>query len=501
MEFLRQYLVGRKASLDVRTLLLFGLQVASALEYLHGQQFVHRDLVKLSDFGLSRALDYDAVYTASRGKLPIKWMAPESINFREFSMASDVWMFGVCCWEIMSWGQKPWTTVSNADVIGEIEAGKRPPCPEACPPALYGYLEKHIWAQQPPKRPLMNEVSQILRDVLEQLKRRVHPEQIRVVRPIQNIPTAPLGDDDENLNRVLRSLALDEETPNGNIPPIHNVSASQLNCVRRAAESIAENVGKLENTYSQQMKHEDFVHGIKEITTRMRIKSSARKLFFVRHGERIDNVDAGWRATAERWDDPYLSQRGHKQASEVGAHLGRLDDRIDHVFTSPFTRCIQTMNGLLSGLDNIPEIHVEPGMGESLNACADPPGRPAIGEIEKMCPFRVDTEHGGDEGCADRVGATVRAILRRYPKGNLLFVSHGSPVASVHQAFIGQWNYVGQCTVGEVIETDGHFEVVRWGDSGHLSDRTNLRDVQSRDKRDQPRAKPLFESRQIPQPV
>ncbi|CAJ0564405.1 unnamed protein product, partial [Mesorhabditis spiculigera] len=328
MEFLRQYLVGRKASLDVRTLLLFGSQVASALEYLHGQQFVHRDvaarnvlvfgpqLVKLSDFGLSRALDYDAVYTASRGKLPIKWMAPESINFREFSMASDVWMFGVCCWEIMSWGQKPWTTVSNADVIGEIEAGKRPPCPEACPPALYGYLEKHIWAQQPPKRPLMNEVSQILRDVLEQLKRRVHPEQIRVVRPIQNIPvirtnieclpnltlwrtleeqrrqmeederwlqqletqdgegdgaqTAPLGDDDENLNRVLRSLALDEETPNGNIPPTHNVSASQLNCVRRAAESIAENVGKLENTYSQQMKHEDFVHGIKEITTRLR---------------------------------------------------------------------------------------------------------------------------------------------------------------------------------------------------------------------------------------
>ena len=58
--------------------------------------------IKLGDFGLSRLLeDAESYYVASNGKLPIKWMAPESINFRKFTTASDMWMFGVCAWEIL----------------------------------------------------------------------------------------------------------------------------------------------------------------------------------------------------------------------------------------------------------------------------------------------------------------------------------------------------------------------------------------------------------------
>jgi serine/threonine protein kinase len=67
--------------------------------------------VQLADFGLSRWVEDQSYYTSTKGMLPIKWMAPESINFRRFTTASDVWMFGVCTWEILMLGIKPFQVI------------------------------------------------------------------------------------------------------------------------------------------------------------------------------------------------------------------------------------------------------------------------------------------------------------------------------------------------------------------------------------------------------
>lgn len=104
---LRAYLQSNRDRLELETLILFSYQLSTAMSYLESKKFVHRDIaarnvlvsahncVKLADFGLSRWIEDNSYYKASKGKLPIKWMAPESINFRRFTTASDVWMFGM----------------------------------------------------------------------------------------------------------------------------------------------------------------------------------------------------------------------------------------------------------------------------------------------------------------------------------------------------------------------------------------------------------------------
>lgn len=114
--------------------------------------------IKLADFGLSRSIDdQHSYYKASKGKLPIKWMAPESINFRRFSSASDVWMFGVCCWEILMYGVKPFQGVPNEKVIGKIENGERLQLPQNCPIKLYRIMTE-TWNYESSKRPTFQEL-------------------------------------------------------------------------------------------------------------------------------------------------------------------------------------------------------------------------------------------------------------------------------------------------------------------------------------------------------
>uniref|UniRef100_A0A4W3JLG8 Focal adhesion kinase 1 n=1 Tax=Callorhinchus milii TaxID=7868 RepID=A0A4W3JLG8_CALMI len=178
---LRSFLQVRKYSLDLASLILYAHQLSTALSYLESKRFVHRDIaarnvlvssvdcVKLGDFGLSRYMEDSTYYKASKGKLPIKWMAPESINFRRFTSASDVWMFGVCMWEILMYGVKPFQGVKNNDVIGRIENGERLPMPPNCPPTLYSLMTK-CWAYDPSRRPRFNELKQQLSTILEEEK-------------------------------------------------------------------------------------------------------------------------------------------------------------------------------------------------------------------------------------------------------------------------------------------------------------------------------------------
>jgi serine/threonine protein kinase len=89
--------------------------------------------------------------------LPIRWMPPESILYRKFTVESDIWSFGVVLWEVFTYGKQPWYELANHEVIQQVTAeGKLLTQPENCPDAVYD-LMLACW-QQPPDRPPMSEL-------------------------------------------------------------------------------------------------------------------------------------------------------------------------------------------------------------------------------------------------------------------------------------------------------------------------------------------------------
>ncbi|OON23315.1 hypothetical protein X801_00774 [Opisthorchis viverrini] len=92
------------------------------MAYLESCKFVHRDLAarnvllvtrhfaKISDFGMSKALNFGSDYyrAATAGKWPLKWYAPECIYYFRFDSKSDVWSYGITLWEVYSYGERPY---------------------------------------------------------------------------------------------------------------------------------------------------------------------------------------------------------------------------------------------------------------------------------------------------------------------------------------------------------------------------------------------------------
>ncbi|XP_017836989.1 activated Cdc42 kinase-like isoform X1 [Drosophila busckii] len=178
----------RVSFLTIPTLCEFALQICNGMSYLEQKRLIHRDLaarnilvfskdkVKISDFGLSRALgvgkDYYKTNFNVNLKLPIAWCAPECINYLRFTNASDVWAYGVCLWEMFSYGFQPWAALTGLQILEAIDAPnyQRLEQPDCCPREYYTLMMK-CWQDDAAKRPKFSEIYEQLPDMKpEQLK-------------------------------------------------------------------------------------------------------------------------------------------------------------------------------------------------------------------------------------------------------------------------------------------------------------------------------------------
>jgi serine/threonine protein kinase len=153
-------------------------QIAQAMEHLASEGIIHRDLaarnvlvfafdendvltmsVKLSDYGMAVGCYTRTHVSLASGERPIRYMPPEALRRDRFSEKSDVWAFGVLCWEILTFGNIPYFEIDEIRIVTHVCNGGRllrSQITGECPAALWALVDS-CWDTLPRDRPTFSQ--------------------------------------------------------------------------------------------------------------------------------------------------------------------------------------------------------------------------------------------------------------------------------------------------------------------------------------------------------
>ncbi|XP_044765971.1 tyrosine-protein kinase Dnt-like [Coccinella septempunctata] len=165
-----QYTLSTQSLVDIAIQIVFGLM------YLHSQCLCHKDVatrncvigeklqVKITDTALSRDFfpnDYFCLDDSE--SRPVKWLALESLIYKQHSTASDVWSFGVLLWELTTLANQPYPEIDPLDMSNHLRNGYRLFQPVGCPDELFAIMA-YCWLANPTERPQLSQLLSCLQD-------------------------------------------------------------------------------------------------------------------------------------------------------------------------------------------------------------------------------------------------------------------------------------------------------------------------------------------------
>jgi len=168
-------------TLTTREIIDMTLQIITGMQYLHKNRHLHKDVaarnclvnqelkIQIADNALSRDLfpsDYHCL--GDNKNRPIKWMAVESLEHKQFSTASDIWSFGVLLWELLTLCQQPYADIDPFEMSAYLQDGFRLTQPVNCPDELFTVMAC-CWALAPNERPTFSQLSIFMNEFNNQL--------------------------------------------------------------------------------------------------------------------------------------------------------------------------------------------------------------------------------------------------------------------------------------------------------------------------------------------